>query len=118
MNATDAAPGLLLHIKSGDPNDISHAAQVLANARHALPDWRLTLVIQGAAVAAARDEPRAESGLAHALTIDNAEVAVCGNSLAGLGIGPDDLTAQVTTVPAAVGYLAQQQAHGWSYVRI
>lgn len=115
---TEATPGLLLHLKSGSPGDIPHAVQVLANARQALPEWPLTLVIQGAAVAAARRDAVADSGLQDAFRIDNAHVAVCGNSLAGRGISSDDLAAETSTVPAAVGYLAQQQTHGWSYVRI
>lgn len=116
MNTT--APGLLLHLKTGDPQDVAQASQVLANARDALPDWPLMLVIQGPAVAAARADAVTDSGMRRALGIDRAEVAVCGNSLAGLGIDPDDLAPEVRTVPAAVGYLAEQQARGWSYVRI
>lgn len=118
MTSNDATPGLLLHLKSGDPGDVAHAVQVLTNARQSLPGWPLVLVIQGGAAAAARSDAATGSGLDRAFPIDNADVAVCGNSLTGLGIGADDLAAEVTTVPAAVGYLAQQQAHGWSYIRI
>ncbi len=46
------------------------------------------------------------------------KVFACANSLRTVGIAAEDLTAGVTTVPAAVTHLAQRQWAGWAYVRL
>ena len=116
-NAASQVQGLLLHLNDNS-DAIGRAVRILLNARRDLPDWPISLVIQGAAVTAAHRDHAEEAGLHAAFTMDDSEVVVCHNSLTASGIDAADLVPNVIVVPSAVGYLARQQAHGWAYIRI
>jgi len=83
-------------------------ARAQANARNLLklePDARVEIVVNARAVAAA-------------LEIEDDSIrqrlVICNNSLVNQGLEPPQ---NLRIVPAAVQYLARQQAEGWSYIR-
>ncbi len=112
------APSLVIHVHGAHPGTVTAGLRTAGNARTALPDTPIEVVVQGGAVA----ELTSTAELATAVTTANREhgitVLACANSLRAVGIAAQDLTAGVTTVPAAVTHLAQRQWAGWAYVRI
>ncbi len=112
------APSLVIHVHGAQPGTVTAGLRAARNAHTALPDTPIELVVQGGAVA----ELRAAAELATAVTAAHREhgitVVACANSLHAVGVAAQDLTAGVTTVPAAVAHLAQRQWAGWAYVRL
>ena len=111
------APSLVIHVHGAHPGTVTAGLRTAGNAHTALPDTPIEVVVQGGAVA---ELTTAE--LATAITAAHSdhgiEVLACANSLRAVGIAAQDLTAGVTTVPAAVTHLAQRQCAGWAYVRV
>ncbi len=100
---------MVIHVHGAQPGTLTAGLRTARNAHTALPDTPIELVVQGAAVA----ELSATTELATAVTAANSDhgikVLACANSLRAVGIAAENLTAGVTTVPAAVTHLAQRQ---------
>ena len=93
---------LLIHAPS--PSSLERARRNLANLLKLAPDAQVELVVNAGAVAAALDTPHPLDGY----------LRVCANTLTANGRAVPDA---IATVPAAVLYLAERQADGWSYIR-
>ena len=111
------APSLVIHVHGAQPGTLTAGLRTARNAHTALPDTPIEVVVQGGAVAELTTAERA-TAITAAHRDHGIEVLACANSLRAVGIAAQDLTAGVTTVPAAVTHLAQRQWAGWAYVRL
>lgn len=108
----------VLHAQGAGQDVVRAAMRAARNMRNELPSAVLEVVVQGPAVGALVTGAR----LADEVVGDIAELAiaiqVCRNSLAGLGLTPDDVPGGIGVVPAAVAHCARRQWEGWAYVRV
>jgi len=84
---------------------LHRARRNLVNLLAAEPDATVELVVNGAAVAEALDNPDAASA---------AYVVLCENSLRAAGL---DKPPGFSSIAAAIAHIARRQAEGWSYFR-
>ncbi len=112
------APSLVIHVHGAQPGTVTAGLRTARNAHTALPDTPIEVVVQGAAVAELTTTAELATVVTAADRDHGIKVFACANSLRTVGIAAEDLTAGVTTVPAAVTHLAQRQWAGWAYVRV
>ncbi len=112
------APSLVIHVHGAHPGTVTAGLRTARNARTALPDTPIEVVVQGGAVAELTSTAELATAITAAHSDHGIEVLACANSLRAVGIAAQDLTAGVTTVPVAVTHLAQRQWAGWAYVRL
>ena len=110
-------PGLVIHVSSGEQDDLSAALRYAANFT-ALDDTRpVDVVVNGAAlnlVLAGSDLHTRVNDLAGGGSV---EFSVCANTMKARGVQSTDLNPVARIVPAAVVHLAQRQWAGWAYLR-
>lgn len=102
---------VLLHATQG-PEDIAWAVAALASLGESLPDARISVIVNGKALAGVRKD---------AAPIDPAsrtQVFACELGMSRNGITADDLQEGLGTVPSAVVALAAGQLDGAAYIRI
>lgn len=109
--------GMLLHVSGADAAGIQAGVRAARNARAHLPAVEIEIVVQGPCVAFLRAGSVLEPELA-ALPEQAVHVLACGNSMRSAEVEADQLNRDVSTVPAAVGHLAERQFDGWAYVRV
>lgn len=102
---------LLLHATQG-PEDIARAVAALATLGESLPGARISVIVNGKALAGVRKD---------AEPIDparRAQVFACELGMSRNGIEAEDLQEGLGTVPSAVAALATGQLDGAAYIRI
>ena len=99
---------VLLHATQG-PEDIARAVAALATLGESLPDARISVIVNGKALAGVRKPIDPAS---------RAQVFACELGMSRNGITADDLQEGLGTVPSAVVALAAGQLDGAAYIRI
>lgn len=105
---------LLFHI-----SDAGRWPQLLANARNALkadPNTAIRVVANGQApvsVCAVGNWRRELEALAEG----GVDVAICGNSVEGLGLDPQHLPRGTRIIPAGIIAIAEAQDEGYRYLK-
>ncbi len=92
--------------------------RAVRNVRSELPSAALEVVVQGPAVGALVTDVHLVADVADGIAELDVAVQLCRNSLAGLGMAPDDVPRGVGVVPAALAHCALRQWEGWAYVRL
>ena len=102
---------VLLHATHG-PEDIAKAVAALATLRSSLPEARISVIVNGKALAGVRK-------VAEPIDPDRrAQVFACELGMSRNGIKAEDLQEGLGTVPSAVVALAAGQLDGAAYIRI
>ncbi|MCO4276031.1 DsrE family protein [Pseudarthrobacter sp. HLT3-5] len=111
-------PGLLIHAAGPlEPDTLAGILRSSANARAALePGAAIEVVVQGPGVRLLTADSPVSETITHTRQLD-VEVLACANSMRSAGLETEDLTAGISTFPAAVAHLAERQWQGWAYVR-
>lgn len=109
--------GLLLHVSGADAGHVQAGIRAALNAHAQMPTLTVEIVVQGPAVLFLRGGSVLESELT-AVGAVPVLVLACGNSMRSVELDADQLIRGVSTVPAAVAYLAARQFEGWAYIRV
>ena len=110
---------LVIHVYSEDAGVLTVALRVARNAVHDLdPDAMVQVVVQGGAVRGLIAGGAYPDDLIATIHSAGVQVLACQNSMSREGVNADLLLKGVSTVAAAVGYLARQQWAGAAYVRL
>lgn len=113
----DVAPGLVIHVSSGDVELWRTALRYAHNFVTASGERQVDIVVNGAAVDLALTGSPVLALLQDVLDCGAVELSACANTMAARGIGTGDLHSATTVVAAAVLHVAQRQWAGWAYLR-
>jgi hypothetical protein len=114
----DVAPGLAVHVSSGEVDLWRTALRYAHNFVTASGGERqVDIVVNGAAVDLVLTGSPVLALLQDVLDCGAVELGVCANTMAARGIGTGDLHSATTVVAAAVLHVAQRQWAGWAYLR-
>lgn len=110
---------LVIHVFAEDAAVLTAALRVARNAVDDLsPDGIVQLVVQGGAVRGLVADGAYRDDLVATIRSAGVQVLACQNSMSREDVDADSLLEGVSTVAAAVGYLARQQWAGAAYVRL
>lgn len=108
---------VLFHLNDGLPEKQGQALTNIENLLRDIPDVRVELVVQGAALPlAVAASTRFGEALA-ALQERGVTVAVCRNSMKAMNVREEELVPGAEVISSAVGELVRRQQEGWAYVK-
>ena len=112
------APGLVIHVSSGDVDLWRTALRYAHNfVTASRGERRVDIVVNGAALDLVLAGSPVVASLDDVLDCGAVELSACANTMAARGIGVVDLHSGTTVVAAAVLHVAQRQWAGWAYLR-